>query len=294
MAVKKNSTIIIVLVLILLIAGGAFLFTQLGNDTSEDGVSISQSRDNDTNEFANLMTNDGSPATNANVGEAGTVTQIDAPAILGTRGIGDPNAPVQVREYFSLTCNHCAAFHEGTFKQLKSKYIDTGKIYFIYEEMPLNGPALYGSMIARCLPEARYPEFVSMLLSTQADWAFGGDFKASLQKSAALAGMNEDEFNACFENDELRTAIAENIDASAQAWNISSTPSFVFNNGQRILRGGQDIGAFDAVYALLTDKSAAPSEPVVQETNRSITTPMDETENFVPSGDVVEPEIITQ
>lgn len=292
MAVKNNSKIIIAFVLILLIVGGAFLFTKLNGSPSDNESTISQNSDAENN-FTDLMATD-TPNTTANIGEAGTVTELNVPAVLGTRGIGNPNAPVQVREYFSLTCNHCAAFHEGTFKQLKSKYIDTGKIYFIYEEMPLNGPALFGSMIARCLPEARYPEFVSMLLSTQADWAFGGDFKSSLQKSAALVGMNEDEFNACFENEELRTAIAENIDASAQAWNISSTPSFVFNNGERILRGGQDIAAFDAVYALLTDENSTPQQSIIPQTDRSITTPISEAKDFAPNGDVVEPKVINE
>ncbi len=291
MADKNKSTIIIVIVLILLIVGGAFLFTTLNDNTLEDDVTVTQNNDNDTGEFDDLMTNDTTATTNANIGEAGTVTDIDVPEILGVRAIGNPDAPVQVREYFSLTCNHCAAFHESTFKQLKSKYIDTGKVYFIFEEMPLNGPALYGSMIARCLPEARYPEFVSMLLKTQADWAFGGDFKASLQKSAALAGMNEDEFNACFENEELRTAIAENIDASAQAWNITSTPSFVFNNGERILRGSQDIGAFDAIYALLTDENIVSTQTTDQTPKRPVTTPISKVEDFEPNGDIVEPEI---
>jgi len=86
---------------------------------------------------------------------------------LGTRGVGDPNAPIKIQEFFSLTCNHCATFHGGTYKELKAKYIDTGKLYYIFEEFPLNGPALFGSMIAGCMPEDRSDSFITLLLKEQ-------------------------------------------------------------------------------------------------------------------------------
>jgi len=311
MSENKKSKVIPLIILLLIILAGIFLWNNYGkkllgsadkNATeqtagqTEDKLTFGEEdhdhdhdHDHEHGEKDNMINAD------VDVGDVGTVTEIPVRPALGVRALGDPNAPVTVREYFSLTCNHCAEFHKGTFQQLKSKYIDTGKLYFIYEEMPLNGPALYGSMIARCLPESRYPEFVSLLLNTQAQWAFGGDFRAELQKNAALAGMSEDEFNTCFENEELRTAIAENIDASAQAWKISSTPSFVFNDGERILRGGKPIASFDAVYDLLTNKTTlnetAPLEvkEIVGEVTNSITSPVSDVEAFQPNGKVITP-----
>ncbi len=173
---------------------------------------------------------------------------------LGVRAVGDENAPVKIQEFFSLTCNHCAAFHTGTYQELKKKYIDTGKVYFVYEEFPLNGPALYGSMIARCLPEDRYAGFIDLLLRNQDKWAFSGDFKASLKQNAALVGMSEEEFEACFNDKDLQKAIGANIQEASEAWGVSSTPSFVINNGEEILRGGQAIEAFDEVIMHLSDE----------------------------------------
>jgi len=182
-------------------------------------------------------------------------------AVLGVRGVGNPNAPVQVREFYSLTCNHCAAFHEGAYQNIKRELIDTGKLYFIFEEFPLNGPALYGSMIARCMPEDRYESFVSLLLKNQDQWAFGGDFKSALKQNAALAGMSEDDFETCFNNKALQTAIAKNIQVSSDTWKISSTPSFVFNNGERVLSGGRSLEDFQKVIALLNNEPVVTSAP---------------------------------
>lgn len=67
--------------------------------------------------------------------------------------LGDENAPVVIEEYASLSCNHCASFHKDTFPKLKEEYIDTGKVYFIYNDFPLNASALDGAMVARCMPE---------------------------------------------------------------------------------------------------------------------------------------------
>ena len=173
---------------------------------------------------------------------------------LGVRSLGNKDAPVKIQEFFSLTCNHCAAFHTGTYQELKKKYIDTGKVYFVYEEFPLNGPALYASMIARCLPEERYAGFIDLLLRNQDKWAFSGDFKASLKQNAALVGMSEEEFETCFNDKDLQKAIGANIQEASEAWGVSSTPSFVINNGEEKLRGGQEIGTFDEVIMRLSDK----------------------------------------
>ena len=191
------------------------------------------------------------------MGESGTIYEPPVNSVLGVRSLGDKNAPIQIREYFSLTCNHCANFHETTFQQIKEKYIDTGKVYFIYEEFPLNGPALYGSMIARCLPEERYAGFIDILLRNQDKWVFGGDFKAGLKQNAALAGMSDEDFEKCFNDKELQAAVASSIKQGTDVWKISSTPSFVFNNGQKILRGGKTIESFDGIIKWLEENPPA-------------------------------------
>ena len=53
------------------------------------------------------------------------------PGPLGDYILGSADAPVTIVEYASLTCPHCAHFHETTYPEMKKKYIDTGKVRFI-------------------------------------------------------------------------------------------------------------------------------------------------------------------
>lgn len=248
---STSNKIVILLVLIAALLAGWFYMNKSA-DTAIEPVEMANSEtEAEALDAAPAL----EPVVEQEVSEAGTVTVLPADALLGQRGVGDPNAPVKIKEYFSLTCNHCADFHKTTYQELKAKYIDTGKVYFVYEEFPLNGPALYGSMIARCLPTERYPAFVDLLLRNQESWAFGGDFKASLLQNAKLAGMSEEEFETCFNNKDLQKAIANNISAASDAYKVTSTPSFVLNDGERLIRGGKSIDDFSAVIdALLAEK----------------------------------------
>jgi len=269
---KKSPGTLILLLLIFLIAAGGSWFYFTGKNPSDVAQDIAEQVEYDDEDAAENADQDdhshdahGHSNASAQDSQSGTIHKLATPAILGTRGVGDPNAPVQIQEFFSLTCNHCADFHTGTYQELKSKYIDTGKVYFIYQEFPLNGPALYGSMIARCLPEDRYAGFIDLLLRTQDKWAFGGDFKASLRQNAALAGMSEEDFDACFANQELQKAIATNIKEASDVWEISSTPSFIVNDGLRVMRGSKGIADFDKVVQEITGSATEEvqnNEPV--------------------------------
>ncbi len=255
MSVVKK--ILILLVVIAVLVGGWFFMNKSTN------TDIEQTTEQITDDLTGVMSEPGTsnevnqikPSADS-VSEKGTVTILPILPTLGMRAVGDPNAPIKIQEFFSLTCNHCADFHTGPYQGIKAKYIDTGKVYFIFQEFPLNGPALYGSMISRCMPKARYESFIDLLLRNQGVWAYSGDFKSSLMQNAKLAGMSEEEFETCFNNKELQQEIATNIAAASEAYNISSTPSFVFNDGERIMRGGKNMAAFDAVIEELMKENA--------------------------------------
>src|SRR5690606_17709602 len=97
------------------------------------------------------------------------------PSALPEKTLGDPNAPVTIVEYASLTCSHCASFHQETFGPLKEKYIDTGKVYFVFREFPLDPLATAAFMIARCTPEGSYFPMIETLFENQRRWAFTND-----------------------------------------------------------------------------------------------------------------------
>ncbi len=100
------------------------------------------------------------------------LVEIDTAAAISDRILGDPNAPIKISEHSSLTCGHCGNFHKGTFKELKKRLIDTGKAYLVFSDFPLNGPAMHASMVARCLPQDQYFDFLQMLFETQDECAY--------------------------------------------------------------------------------------------------------------------------
>ena len=83
---------------------------------------------------------------------------------------GDSNAPITIIEYASMSCSHCADFHTNTLPELKTEFIDTGKVRMIFRDYPFNYPALLGSMMMRCIPgDVRY-DYMNALYQLQSNW----------------------------------------------------------------------------------------------------------------------------
>ena len=150
---------------------------------------------------------------------------------MGERGIGRADAPVVVREFFSLTCSHCATFHRDTMPRVKTELVETGKIRFIYHDFPLDQIALTAAAVARSLPASSYDPFVTALLASQDRWAFarGVNTTDELAKFAALAGLSRAAFDAAVADEALRSALLKARDESSRTYGIESTPSFVLN-----------------------------------------------------------------
>ena len=147
----------------------------------------------------------------------------------GDMTLGAKNAPVTVIEYASMTCPHCARFHLGPFKKLKSKYIDTGKVRFIFREFPFDPLALQASMLARCTGEKRYFGMLKVLFKNLSKWAQVSDTHQALAKIARLGGFTDTRFKACMTNQELADMILESRLKGSKEFGIESTPSFIVN-----------------------------------------------------------------
>ncbi|MEZ5911212.1 MAG: DsbA family protein [Paracoccaceae bacterium] len=155
----------------------------------------------------------------------------DLPAVVEMQ-LGNPDAKVTVIEYASFTCPHCANFHKSVFKDLRSNYIDTGKIHFIYREVYFDRFGLWGAMLARCGGEARYFGVADMLYTGQRDWIGSGEpaeVAANLRRIGKTAGLTDDQLTACLEDGAMAQALVASYQANATADDIDSTPSFVIN-----------------------------------------------------------------
>ena len=145
--------------------------------------------------------------------------------------IGSDNAPVTIIEYASMSCSHCADFHNNTLDDLKSEYIDTGKVRFVFRDFPFNYPALAGSMIVGCVPEDVKYQYMNALYKLQNNWIRRehSDTRKELYKIMQSAGMQQDEFDLCLSNIDLENDILEGVMNAQREFNIRSTPSFIIN-----------------------------------------------------------------
>ena len=154
------------------------------------------------------------------------------PGPLPEKILGKVDAPVTIVEYSSLTCTHCAHFHEEVLPQLKAKYIDTGKVRLVVREFPLDQIAYAASTLARCVPDDRYFAMVDALFATQKGWAFSQNPQASLLVFAKQAGFTQETFDACLKNQQVRAGVLAVRARGHDVFGVDSTPTF-FINGER-------------------------------------------------------------
>jgi protein-disulfide isomerase len=147
------------------------------------------------------------------------------------RSIGQADAKYTVNEYFSLTCSHCAAFAAETMPKVKTDFIATGKVRWIFNDYPLDQIALTAAQVARYLPVDRYTPFVEALFATQDRWAFSKDANHTeeLWKTAGLAGVSRATFDKAIADDDLKNWIVLQRQIATDKWKVDSTPSFVIN-----------------------------------------------------------------
>ena len=166
-------------------------------------------------------------------------TELLVPPVLGDRVLGKADAPVTVIEYASMTCPHCAAFHETTYPELKKRYVDSGKVRFIFREFPLDTLAAAASMLARCADQDKFFPLIETLFQRQRQWAVQGDARTPLLAIARQAGFTEDKFNACLSDQKMLDALEAERNRATQKFGVSSTPT-IFVNG-KMQRGGMSI-----------------------------------------------------
>ena len=165
------------------------------------------------------------------------MAEVLEPGPLPEMAIGEENAPVTIVEYMSMTCPHCATFHNNTFDEIKTKYVDTGKVRFIIREFPFDPRAAAAFMLARCNPakpeEASTPEqyfpMVSMLMKQQETWAAAEDGRAALLQMSKLAGFSQETFQACLTNQKLLDDVNATMKRGADEFGVNSTPTFLIN-----------------------------------------------------------------
>jgi len=174
------------------------------------------------------------PLATSAMAQSATVAALAKPTSLPEIAIGSAKAPVTITEYASMSCPHCAAFGENVFPMLRSKYIDTGKVRFVFREFPLDIKAAAASMLARCIgkddPE-KYLGAVAILFKQQD--RLMDQTRDTLKLIGKLNGMSEEDVETCEKDQALLDKLAADQKYAFDVLKVDSTPTF-FVNGDRV------------------------------------------------------------
>ena len=172
------------------------------------------------------------------------VAELMQPGPLGEQALGKADAPVTIIEYASMTCSHCAAFHNKTYPELKKRYIDTGKVRYIMREFPLDPLAAGAFMLARCAGDGKYFPLIETLFNQQGQWVTQRPIEP-LFAIARQAGFTRQTFDACLKDSKMLEGIEAVRNRGTEKFGVQSTPTF-FINGQ-VHRGALTIEDLEKV-----------------------------------------------
>jgi len=173
-----------------------------------------------------------------------------APA-KGDMSLGNPDAKVTVIEYASVGCPVCAKWQAEVYPAFKTKYIDSGKVHYIFREMLVGGQdevalAANGFLIARCAGPDKYFPVIDAIFANQQQ-AFQQP-REVLMNVAKSVGMTDDQFNKCIEDEAAIKALNERVEQHAKKDGINATPTFVIN-GKAMEAGYHSLDEMDAMIA---------------------------------------------
>jgi protein-disulfide isomerase len=163
-----------------------------------------------------------------------TAMLVAKPVSLPDMALGPPNAPVTITEYSSMSCPHCAAFGENVFPMLRTKYIDTGKMRFVFREFPLDIKAAAASMLARCVANGDAEKFFGTVrLLFQQQQMLMQQTSMTLRVVGKQAGLSEQAVETCGKDQDLLDKLAADQRFAHEVIKVDSTPTF-FLNGERL------------------------------------------------------------
>jgi protein-disulfide isomerase len=163
------------------------------------------------------------------------------------RTMGNPKAPVTLLEYAAPTCPFCARFAMTAMPGIKTSYIDTGKVFYIFRAFPINAPDGPVEAIARCLPPDKYFAFIDLMFRNQAKWDPDGhdipDVHAAILQMARVMGVSAERADQCIADKREQARMNSVAEDGVARYGIPATPTFVINGAVVELPFGQDAGS---------------------------------------------------
>ena len=176
---------------------------------------------------------------------------VDTIEALEKKSFGNEDAKIQMLEFASLTCGHCAKFHNEVMPIIKKNYIEKGLIHFTYKDFPLDKYALKATIIARCSGNEKFFNFLDVFYKKQKDWTRTQDPFKSLLKIAKFGGLKDEELKVCVGNKSIEDGVLKDRLKSSKDYDITATPT-IYLNGEKY-KGDLTIEALDSKLKSLLD-----------------------------------------
>jgi len=183
------------------------------------------------------------------LGACNKTAGVAAASDADTMSMGNADAKVVMNEYASASCPHCAAFNNAVLPEFKKKYIDTGKVKYVFHEF-LTPPVQFaaaGFLLARCAGPGKYFNVLDAIYQDQANIYKSNDLRGGLLKIAQSSGMTEKQFTDCISDEKALNALNARVDKAANKDGVGSTPTFIINGTK--YEGEQTMAQLDAAVA---------------------------------------------
>jgi protein-disulfide isomerase len=196
----------------------------------------------------------GSPASVGAAGSSPQIAENAAPVLYdGDMMLGSPDALVTIIEYASLTCPHCAHFSTATFPKVKSELIESGKVRWVYRDLPLDRHALSAALLAHCMPKEKFFPTIEALFATQDDWTEAVDVTVALSQIGRNAGLDPSSIDQCVHDRAMIDKIVARIEDSEKLYNVKAVPTFIIDG--KTYTGNKD---YDEFFGLVKDLLPKP------------------------------------
>lgn len=162
--------------------------------------------------------------------------------------LGNKASKITVVEYASVGCPVCAKWQKEVWPSFKAKYVDTGKVHYVFREMLVGGQeevtvASAGFLLARCAGKDKYFAVNDAVFASQPGVFYTP--RETLLDIAKTAGVSEKQFDACMADEKQVTALNERVQNNAKTHEVDATPTFEIN-GKKMAPGYHSLAEIDA------------------------------------------------
>jgi protein-disulfide isomerase len=179
------------------------------------------------------------------IAQNAVVALLAQPMSLPDMALGDANAPIKIVEFASMTCPHCAAFEQNVFPMLRTKYIDTGKVHYVFREFPLDIKAASAAVLARCIANGDAGKFYSAIDTIfKQQNAVMEQTKETFLSIGKQNGLDDKAVDSCVGDQAALDKVSADETFAATKLNVKATPTFFING--KMVEGGMSFEEFEA------------------------------------------------